>query len=128
MAVHLILFTLACFLKNRKARKGCFIGAWMILLAFSNGMLYQVALNTWTTDYLNMPDSTKIYQYALLPGGFSSYDKNRKRTEYGFAVDRIVDAAAFYKRGIVKKLVITGDGASCCDRNPKAFIKHLNEV
>ncbi len=124
----LILFTLACFLKNRKARKGCFIGAWVTLFVFSNGMLYQIALNAWTKDYLNMPDTTRTYQYALLPGGFSSYDTNRKRTEYGFAVDRLVDAACFYKRGIVRKLVITGDGASCREGNPKAFIKHLDEV
>lgn len=124
----LILFALAFFLKGKKMKKGCFIGAWAILLVFSNGMPYQVALNAWTADYLSMPDTTRRYKYALLPGGFSSYDSNRNRTEYGFAVDRLVDAVVFYKRGIVKKIVITGDGASCRDGNPKAFIKHLNEV
>lgn len=124
----LILFTLASFLKGKKMRKGCFIGAWTILLVFSNGMLYQVALNAWTADYLSMPDTTRSYKYALLPGGFSSYDTKRNRTEYGFAVDRLVDAVLFYKRGVVKKIVITGDGASCRDGNPKAFVRHLNEV
>ena len=55
----LILFTLASFLKGKKMRKGCFIGAWTILLVFSNGMLYQVALNAWTADYLSMPDTAE---------------------------------------------------------------------
>ena len=124
----LILFILSYFLKSRKTKRGCFIGAWAVLLIFSNGVLYQKALNVWTANYLTIPDTTRNYKYALLPGGFSSYDHNRHRTEYGFAVDRLADAARFYKQGIVKKLVITGDGASGRDGNMKAFIEDLNKL
>ncbi len=124
----LILLTLSFLLKNRKGRTGCFVGAWMLLLTFSNGPLYQATLNMWTADYLRMQDMLQTYKYALLPGGFSSYDHRRNRTEYGFAVDRLIDAIVLYKRGIIEKLVITGDGASGQGGNAEAFIKHLNEV
>lgn len=95
---------------------------------FTNQPLYQLAHTQWTKAYLAYPDTTRVYQYALLPGGFTDYDHLRKRTEYGFAVDRQIDAITFYKRGIVKKLIFTGDGASNSNGNVTAFIDHLKEV
>ena len=68
------------------------------------------------------------YKYALLPGGFTGYDKIRERTDYGFAADRQVDAIELYKSGKVEKLVVTGDGTSGEEGNAEVYLEQLEKV
>lgn len=69
-------------------------------------------MNCYTKPYISEFKSICYYKDALLPKGFTSYDNYRKRVEYGFAVDRMVDVIELYKQGKVEKLVFSRDGAS----------------
>lgn len=40
----------------------------------------------------------------------------------------MIDAVELYKKGKVKKIIFTGDGASTITGNKEKFIQHLNEV
>lgn len=82
----------------------------MWFLFFSNGYFYNLRLTAYVKPYISGFESIRHYKYALLPGGFTDYDKVREGTDYGFAADRQVDAIELYKSGKVEKLVVTGDG------------------
>ena len=124
----LILFVCIIIYKSKTIKRISAISICFLLLLFTNKVLFQKALNIWISPYLQYPDTTYTYKYALLPGGFSSYDENRQRIEYGFAVDRLIDAISFYKQGLVKKLVFSGDGATIKQGNKDFFIQHLHHI
>lgn len=106
----LLLLGFACFTAKRKIRIGCFSTAMIWFLFFSNGYFYNLCLTAYVKPYISGFESIRHYKYALLPGGFTDYDKVREGTDYGFAADRQVDAIELYKSGKVEKLVVTGDG------------------
>lgn len=81
----LILLGFACFTAKRKIRIGCFSVAMMLFLFFSNGYFYNLCLTAYIKPCISEFDSIGHYKYALLPGGFTGYDKIRERTDYGFA-------------------------------------------
>lgn len=124
----LILLLIGCFTDKRKIKLLCLFFSLFLLLFFSNRVIYQACLNSYTYLYISEFKSTGHYKYALLPGGITGYDNHRKRVEYGFAVDRMVDAIELYKLGKVEILVFTGDGASMNSGNRNEFLKQLESV
>ncbi len=124
----LILLGFACFTSKRKVRISCFSAVMVLFLFFSNGYFYGLCLSAYVKPYITDFNAIGHYKYALLPGGFTGYDKWRERTDYGFAADRQVDAIELYKLGKVEKLVVTGDGASCKDGNVEVYLNQLERV
>ena len=97
----------------------------ILFFFFSNSYIYHSCLNSYTSPYISNFDTIKQYKYALLPGGITDYDHVRKRVEYGFAVDRLIDAVELYKSKKVEKLVFSGDGASIKSGNLEKFLLHM---
>ena len=124
----LILLLIGCFTAKRKIKLLCLLFSLFLFLFFSNKVIYQACLNSYTYPYISEFKSIGNYKYALLPGGITGYDHHRKRVEYGFAVDRMVDAIELYKLGKVEILVFTGDGASMNSGNRNEFLKQLESV
>lgn len=127
--LYIIMLLIAGSIKKKEETKiVCFSLSLFLFLFFSNRVIYQACLNSYTYPYISEFKSISYYKYALLPGGFTGYDHYRKRVEYGFAVDRMVDAIELYKQGKVETLVFTGDGASTNSGNKNEFLKHLENV
>lgn len=124
----LLLLSFTSFTAKRKIRIGCFSMAMMLFLFFSNSYFYTLCLSSYVKPYISEFNAIGHYKYALLPGGFTSYDKIRRRIDYGFAADRQIDAIELYKSGKVEKLVVTGDGASNKDGNREAYIEQLEKI
>lgn len=123
------ILVVVVFIKGKKWRRGLLIADVAFLLFFTNPIIYNRALVMWTSGAMYELKPGRTYEYALLPGGFTSYDNIRKRVEYGFAADRLIDAVRFYKVGVVRKIIITGDGASCTSGGDKsAFLDHMEKV
>ena len=127
--LYIIILLIAGYLtKNNKIKTICFSLSLFFFFFFSNRVIYQACLNSYTKPYISEFKSISHYRYALLPGGFTDYDHYRKRVEYGFAVDRMVDAIELYKQGKVEKLVFSGDGASTYSGNKDKFLKQLENI
>lgn len=123
------ILVIVIYIKNKKWRRNLLVADAVLLLFFTSPIIYNKVLVAWTSGAMYELKPGKKYEYALLPGGFTSYDKVRKRVEYGFAADRLIDAVRFYKAGVVSKIIITGDGASAssCGNIP-AFLDHMEQV
>lgn len=124
----LLLLGGACFSSKRKIRISCFSVAMVLFIIFSNGYFHNLCLTAYVKPYISEFDSIGHYKYALLLGGFTDYDKKRGRIDYGFAIDRQVDAIELYKLGKVDKLVVTGDGASNKDGNVEIYLNQLERI
>lgn len=122
------LLIVAVWVRNVMLKRICFWSAIAFLLVFTNTPLYNAAERAWVGDYLFEIDTTKHYDYAILPGGFTAMDVSRERVEYGEAGDRMVDCAVLYNKGVVDKIIISGDGVTCMTGKPERFMRHVGEA
>ncbi len=82
-----------------------------VLFLLSSRPLYDAVERSMFSRYLKKLPPGKQYDYAIVMGGFSRLDWDRKRIEFNDKADRLIESILLYKRGIVKHLLITGDGS-----------------
>lgn len=101
---------IALFIRKRKVRNVIILAGVLIFLVFGNGPLLKKAQHKWigTTPLHN--DTIRVYDYAVVLGGFGSYQKSRQSIEFNEASDRFQEAVRLYRTGKVKKLIFSGDG------------------
>jgi uncharacterized SAM-binding protein YcdF (DUF218 family) len=77
-------------------------------------------MRSWETRPSDIENNGKIYDYAIVLGGVTSYF-DRKQQQIGFnrSVDRLMQAIKLYKKGIVKKIVFTGGDATILQKDVK---------
>lgn len=121
----LLIFVL--FTKNPKKKKRIFCGAIIVLFFFSNTLIAGKVLNFYESGY---PKSQK-YDVGIVLGGFSEFNKRNLSISFGFAGDRLFQAIRLFKRGEIKKILITSGSANLLDTTAKeanytlAFLKQL---
>jgi uncharacterized SAM-binding protein YcdF (DUF218 family) len=105
------LFLGGSFLLRKKGRwkRGMAIGAWAVLLLFSNPVFLELGWRAWEYPVSRPTDLNQTYAYAVVLGGYSnpgasSEDKLVFRSD----PNRLTDAVRLYKLGKVEKLVLTG--------------------
>jgi len=96
--------------KHRIWRNTFFVIAAVIFLLFSNKRLEYMAEDAWASPYSNVIPKGKTYQYGIVLGGYSYWDWQRNRPEFGEAADRLTEGVQLYHKGIIKKLVLASDG------------------
>ena len=98
-------------MKNAKKRK-YFSIVWVIFtFVFTNSFIVDTCLQKYETPYQPIPES-KTYDYAVILGGASAFDSFSRSLQLGPAAERLTEPVILYKKGIVKKLLISGGSAS----------------
>ena len=133
-AFYVFLLIVAAWLcRHRKRWKWTFAGlALFFALFFSLEPIYEIAAKKWSEGYPWSVPKGKTYQYGIVLGGFSYWDWERNRPEFGGNADRLTEGIQLYRKGIIRKLVIASDG-SIIQRddptkqsgNPQAMIDYL---
>lgn len=108
----LVLLGWAFFTKKQKRRKLLLGLSFILLFIFSNDFLVKVAYKAWEIPRKQLSAITVTYDYAVVMGGMSGWDAEFQRLHFIGTSDRIAQAIDLYKRGKVKKLVITGGTGS----------------
>lgn len=124
----LLMLLVAVFTGRRVLRVVMLVMFFAMFLATTNRGLYGKAERMWCGECLIDIDTTQRYDYAIVPGGVTSYDSVRGRVEYGEAGDRLVDCAWLMNLGVVDKVIVTGDGGSNGTGDSLFFRKHMKEV
>jgi uncharacterized SAM-binding protein YcdF (DUF218 family) len=103
------------FSKNEKRKKR---GKWLaigLLLFFSNSAIYLEFCRAW--EIHGTPISKiKNYDVGIVLGGMAEYDTNLKELSIRRGGDRIWQAISLYKKGKIKKILISGDNGYLTDR------------
>lgn len=126
---YFIIILLWAVFTTNKIKKIVLVTVFAIgFIATTNNTLYMKAVLAWCDECLIDIDTTRHYDYAILPGGMTDIDTMRLRIEYCDAADRIIDCAWLMNKGIVDKMIITGDGSSNKDLHLPTFYDHMQTV
>ena len=107
-----LLIVAAWLCRHRKRWKWTFAAlALFFALFFSLEPIYEIAAKKWSEGYPWSVPKGKTYQYGIVLGGFSYWDWERNRPEFGGNVDRLTEGIQLYHKGIIRKLVIASDGS-----------------
>lgn len=121
--------------EHKKTRIMFFILSLFFFLFFTNMPLMSFFQKEWYQEYNHPLPDGKVYTYGIVLGGYSDWDSNWKRPEFGENADRLIDGIQLYKEGRVKKLVLASDGSiiDCSNvtglsGNPEGMIHFLNNM
>jgi uncharacterized SAM-binding protein YcdF (DUF218 family) len=100
-------------LLNRKTKRRKKILAFGIILLylFSNQFICNEVCRKWEYPFIKL-EKAVTYDYAVVLGGFSTYDTAFSRLKFNEAADRFIQSYQLYRQGKVKKLFITGGSGS----------------
>lgn len=103
----LALTTWALFTKKPKRKRYLLIAILLVAFIFSNRFIINEVLLKWEVHPVTLKPGEK-YDYAIVLGGFSSYDTAVHRINLNNAGDRIWQAVELYEQHKVKKIFISG--------------------
>ena len=115
IAVLMLFFIL---LKKFKYRKALLIASFVILIVFSNPLLFYCVSGWWEGELKNL-DETEHYDGIILLGGFSNYRTEQQRIVFTGSADRLLQALDLYKKGKADRFIFTGGSASIIVREKK---------
>lgn len=106
----IILFALGLFLKKWPlAKKRCLTGALVCLLFFSNPFIFNQCMYRYEPKGITYSGIKKQYDVGIVLGGFMSYYNSELKTlSFGEAVDRLTEGLMLYRKGKIKKILISG--------------------
>ena len=133
-AFYVFLLIVAAYLCRRRKRWKYTLAALALFfsLFFSLEPIYELAAKKWSEGYPSSVPTGKTYQYGIVLGGFSYWDWERNRPEFGGNADRLTEGIRLYRSGTIRKLVIASDGSiiqrddtSKQSGNPQAMTDYL---
>ena len=122
-----ILLILAIVLKNQKWKRRSLFLAVGITLFFSNTVIFKEFTRLWEVPGKKIAHM-QHYEVGIVLGGMSEYNNDLDRLSIRRGGDRIWQAIALYKRGVIKKILISGDDGSVIDRSLKEAMRFKQEL
>jgi uncharacterized SAM-binding protein YcdF (DUF218 family) len=121
----LLIFAIAS--KNPKKRKRYLIVILMLSFFFSNAFIVGKVMNAYETGY---PKAQK-YDVGIVLGGFSGLNKRNNEIAFSWAGDRLFQAIALYKKGLINQILLSSGSANLIDKEVKEAdlaIKYLRLI
>ncbi len=103
-----ILCIVALYLKNKKISKRLFIITGVLVVVLTNPFLASQATKAYEYAPINARTMKTNYEYALVLGGYTDYDKSVERVVFQNSSDRLWQALRLYEQGKVKKIILSG--------------------
>lgn len=88
-----------------------FIAAFVMLLFFSNGFIFDQIIKWWEADPVMKSELDSNYDYAIVLGGMASHDSSMNRIVFHESMDRLLQTLDLYSEGFVDTIVISGGSA-----------------
>jgi uncharacterized SAM-binding protein YcdF (DUF218 family) len=97
--------------KNAKKKKYLII-LWMFFtFILTNNFMVNLCLEKYETPYQPLKEGD-IYDCAIVLGGASGYDSFSRSLQLNQSAERLTEPVVLYKKGLVKKLLISGGSAN----------------
>jgi uncharacterized SAM-binding protein YcdF (DUF218 family) len=104
-----LLFLISVFLKNVRWKRRLFWSAFGLLLFFSNDFIANEVMKAWEVKVTPFSAISATYDYGILLTGVTGNDREpADRVYFQHGADRVVHTVELYKRGIIKKVIISG--------------------
>ena len=102
----LILLIFAIVLKTK--RKNILYISFFTLYLFTNNFIADNCSRIWETSPKSISSIKNKYEYGIVLGGFSSYNKTIKHINFNADGDRLTSAIELYKLGKIEKIIVSG--------------------
>lgn len=97
------------FLKKNKWKKYCTVAGLLLLVLLTNPLLINLFMNGWEYPETKQPQLQKPFEAGILLGGYSNFKTIAKeQVTFNFHGNRLITAYQLYKRGIIKKIILSG--------------------
>ena len=100
-------------------RKYFFVLGFILLLIFSNGFIYRIFNEKWNIEF-ELKDNQ--YDYGILMGGMISLNSTAENIQFLKNNDHFLNTIELYKKGIIKKILISGASGSMITEMKEAYI------
>lgn len=122
----IVLFLLlGIFAKDAQRKKRSLITSLVLLLFFSNSFILDEFTHAWEIEVVKY-GKEKPHDIGIVLGGGVTYDAISKRVKYGHNMQRYTDAIDLYKRGIIKKILVSsGSGSMVYDWKEADWIQKM---
>lgn len=110
-----ILLIVAICTKKQPRRRRFFTATIIVFLFFSNGFIVGKIANWYEADY----PSKQKYDVGIVLGGFSGINERTHQIAFNWASDRLFQALSLYKKGEIKKILLSGGNANLVDNKIK---------
>lgn len=108
--IGLLLYSL--FGKHPKWKKRARNWALIMLLFFTNHFICNLVIRGWESEVVAV-DSLETYDIGIVLGGYSNFEiYPRDRYNFSKRANRLTQAIELYKKGIIKKMLLTGGSGS----------------
>jgi uncharacterized SAM-binding protein YcdF (DUF218 family) len=107
----IIVFILGFVFKKPKWKKRSFVCAFLMLLFFSNGFIFDQIIKWWEAEPVMMHELDANYDYAIVLGGMASHDSSMNRIVFHESIDRLLQTLDLYSRGFIDTVIISGGSA-----------------
>ena len=101
------LSVFALYKRQDKKRKKIYVIVLFTTLFFSNPWLITILQYPFHTPPMPM-NAKEQYEIGVVLGGYTSFDKVNKTGHFNMSADRFIQAAWLYKKGFIKKIIVTG--------------------
>jgi uncharacterized SAM-binding protein YcdF (DUF218 family) len=128
MPIGILCFLLICAIstKNRNKSKKLVFTAFIFLYIFSNPLLINELLLCWEIPPSSISDIKTHDVGIILTGGTTNDDKLPQENIFlGKSADRIGQILELYKRGKIKKVLISGGEISVLGKTPKKEVEEI---
>ena len=103
-----ILLLIISSIYFKKQRKRILLLSVFSYWFFSNSFIIDQAYNLWEDTPKSLSEITQNYDYGIVLGGFSGYDKHKNRVEFNECGDRLFYAIQLYKSRKINNILISG--------------------
>jgi uncharacterized SAM-binding protein YcdF (DUF218 family) len=106
-----VLLAWAYFTKNEKKRAKILRGCFVMVILMTNPFLSNRIYRAWEIAETPMATMQDTFDVGIVLGGFSDFDlySNDDRLNLNWAGNRFLDAMILYKRGVIKKILLSGE-------------------
>lgn len=105
--------------KNPKRKKKLLLVTLLFTYLVSNSFINSTFMRWWEVAPTKETELKAEYDAAIILGGFTSYDEEYNMVGFHENADRVLHPLRLYKKGIIKKLIISGGSGSLLDQHIK---------
>lgn len=103
------LFLFSVFIRKAHLKKRFFWIGFSLLLFFSNDFIANEVMNLWEVKATPYAQINKVYDWGIVLTGVTHNDRQPDdRVYFHHGADRVLHTIELYKKGIIKKVMISG--------------------
>ncbi len=114
-----LLLAWAFLTKNEKKRRQILRGCFWLFFFLTNPLFSNFVFKSWEARPVPMTSLRDTFDVGIVLGGYSSFNSEMfdDRLNLNIAGNRLIDAVVLYKKGLIKKILITGGDGELLGKN-----------